>query len=106
MNRTNKKKRKPKAAGIVHGPTDNTAYLGDRVELLCQSEGRPKPKVSWASRRDGELPKVGPNYRVHKNGSLIFRRVAKQDESLYTCTAQNSINTAKSKTARLTVEGK
>ena len=90
---------------IVAGPSNITAYLGDRVELLCQTEGRPKPKVSWKSRRRGDMPKVGPGYRVHKNGSLIFRWAEKQHGSFYTCTAKNSVDSVESKPARVTVEG-
>ena len=101
-----KKKKPPKAPVIVRGPSNKTAYFGDRIEFLCQTEGRPKPKISWRSRRMGDMPKVGPSYRVHKNGSLIFRRVGKQHESTYTCTAKNAIGAIKSYPARLTVEGK
>ena len=95
----------PKAPIITHGPSNITAYYGDRIELLCKTEGRPRPNVSWKSLRIGVMPKVGPSFRVHKNGSLIFRRVHKQHESTYTCTAKNSIGLINSYPARLTVEG-
>ena len=101
-----KKKKQSKAPTITNGPSNITAYYGDRIELLCKSDGRPKPKISWTSRRIGNMPKVGPSYRVHKNGSLIFRRVEKQHESIYTCIARNSIGVIKSYPARLSVEGK
>ena len=100
-----KKKKSPKGPIITHGPSNITAYYGDRIELLCQTEGRPRPKITWASRRIGDMPKVGPSYRVHKNGSLIFRRVEKQHESTYTCTAKNAVGSIKSNPARVTVEG-
>ena len=100
-----KKKKLPKAPIIKTGPSNITAYYGDRIELLCQTEGRPRPKILWKSRRMGDMPKVGPSYRVHKNGSLIFRRVEKQHESIYTCTARNSVGVIKSYPARLSVEG-
>ena len=101
-----KKKKPPKAPIIKNGPSNITAYYGDRIELLCQTEGRPRPKISWNSRRDGNMPKIGSSYRVHKNGSLIFRKIEKQYESIYTCTAKNSIGVATSYPARLSVEGK
>ena len=100
-----KKKKLPKSPIIKNGPANITAYYGDRIELLCQTEGRPRPKISWKSRRMGDMPKVGPSYRVHKNGSLIFRRVEKQHESIYTCTAKNSVGFTESYPARLSVEG-
>ena len=100
-----RKKKPPKAPIIVHGPLNITAYYGDRIELLCQTEGRPRPKILWESRRIGEMPKVGPSYRVHKNGSLIFRRIEKQHESIYTCVAMNVVGSTKSYPARITVEG-
>lgn len=90
---------------LIRGPSNATAYLGDRVEMHCQTEGYPKPKVSWHSARDGELPSLGQNFRIHRNGSLIFRSVGKQDESGYRCVAQNPLNSVETDFARLTVEG-
>jgi len=58
---------------ILVSPDNQTAFLGDRIELRCHVEGQPKPKITWTSRRDGKLPKVGENFRIHNNGSLIFR---------------------------------
>ena len=90
---------------ILLGPSNVTAYLGDRVELRCQVSGKPKPKVQWFSKREKKLPSVGPNFRIHRNNSLIFRRVDKRDESYYQCIAKNSHGTTTSHLARLSVEG-
>ena len=92
---------------ILHGPTNVTAFLGDRVEMRCQvpTNVRPLPTVQWFSKREGKLPTVGPNFRIHKNNSLIFRRVDKRDESYYHCVAKNRQGTVESNPARLTVEG-
>ena len=100
-----KKKKQSKAPTIINGPSNITAYYGDRIELLCKSDGRPKPRISWTSRRIGNMPKVGPSYRVHKNGSLIFRRIEKQHESIYTCRAENVLGFVTSSPARVSVEG-
>lgn len=91
---------------ILRGPTNVTAFLGDRVELRCQVSGKPSPTVLWFSRREGELPSLGANFRVHKNNSLIFRRIDKRDESYYHCLAKNSRGATQSPPARVTVEGK
>ena len=101
------KVRKFKPAVIVKGPVNTTAYLRDRVELMCKTEGRPKPKIQWFSRREGvdPLPKSGQDFRVHKNGSLIFRDAQKFHDSFYHCVASNALNKATSKPAKLTVEG-
>ena len=91
---------------IVFGPKNITAFLGDRVELQCRVSGHPQPKIQWISKREGKLSNIGPNFRVHKNNSLIFRRVEKRDESYYHCEAQNIEGNVKSPQARLTVEGR
>jgi hypothetical protein len=83
-----------------------TVFLGDRIELRCHSEGNPRPRIVWHSRRDGKLPKIGENFRVHKNGSLIFRFAEKRDESMYKCSAKNHLGSDTSLLARITVEGK
>ena len=90
---------------ILRGPTNVTAFLGDRVELRCQVSGKPKPKVQWFSKREKKLPSVGPNFRIHRNNSLIFRRVDKRDESYYQCIAKNRHGNTTSPLARLSVEG-
>ena len=87
------------------GPTNITAFLGDRVELQCKVSGRPQPKVQWFSKREGKLPSIGPNFRVHRNNSLIFRRIEKRDESYYHCEVENIKGKVISRQARLTVEG-
>ena len=99
----------PKKVGIppkiARGPSNTTSYLNERVELSCKVLGTPPPKVRWESQDYGDLSKVARNYRVHKNGSLIFREVTKRDESKYRCIATNTAGEDISKWARLTVDG-
>lgn len=90
---------------IARGPANTTSYLNERVELSCKVLGTPPPKVRWESRDFGELSKVAQNYRVHKNGSIIFRAVTKRDESKYRCIATNEAGKDVSKWAKLTVDG-
>lgn len=90
---------------ILQGPANTSSFLNDRVELICKTTGLPSPKVIWHSKREGKLPKIGQHYRIHKNGSLIFRDIAKRDEGQYKCTARNAAGSDQSKFASLTVEG-
>lgn len=102
---TEKHKKNETKPKILVGPSNTTAFLGDRVELLCQVSGKPKPRVTWHSRRDGKLPSVGQNFRIHANNSLIIRFAEKRDESNFHCTATNTAGAAYSNPARLSVEG-
>ena len=88
------------------GPKNITGFLGDRVELQCQVKGIPQPKVQWFSKIDGKLSSNGPNFRIHRNNSLIFRRIDKRDETFYHCVAGNSEGKVNSQSASVTVEGK
>ncbi len=87
----------------MKAPRNTTAYLNERVELTCGAQGRPAPTVTWFYGEDGggggggrKLPKVGPQHRVHGNGSLIFRAAAKSDEGLLRCEAANGVGAAAS----------
>lgn len=53
-----------------------------------------------------ELESKGADYRVHKNGSLIFRRAEKSQEGEYACKARNKLAEETSKFVELVVEGK
>ncbi len=93
------------APRILLGPTNTSSFLDRRLELRCSAEGVPPPRITWESRRDGKLPTVGNQHRVHKNGSLIFRSVSKTDQSWYRCTAANEAGSQDSPYAQLVIEG-
>ena len=48
---------------------------------------------------------IGQGYRVHGNGSLIFRSASKSDEGWFRCRAENGAGSVQSEWARLVVEG-
>lgn len=93
------------APKIVEGPQKTFAFLNNRVELICKAIGNPAPKIIWHSKTDRNLPRVAHNYRIHKNGSLIFRSVEKSDESEYGCVARNSAGKDESAFVKLSVDG-
>ncbi|XP_059091496.1 tyrosine-protein kinase transmembrane receptor Ror2-like isoform X1 [Tigriopus californicus] len=91
---------------IVEGPENTFAFLHKRVELICKAVGNPAPKIVWHSKKDRNLLRVAHNYRIHKNGSLIFRSVEKSDESKYGCVAKNSAGKDESGFVQLNVDAK
>lgn len=55
---------------------------GDREELNCDTDGKPKPRVTW--HKDGNIIKSG-----HRTAKLEFTSVSYKDEGSYTCVAKN-----------------
>lgn len=70
---------------------------------MCDTEGIPKPEVTWE--RDGvEIPSSGPNYMMHRSGSLHFSPVDVEDSGEYRCTATNEAGSV-SRDFSLSVQG-
>ena len=70
------------------------------VSYVCRySTGR-------IAREGGRLEKIGPDYRIHKNGSLIIKEANKIHDAQYNCMVSNPWGNATSKKVTLTVEGK
>lgn len=88
---------------IEDGPTEVGAVAGSRVFLMCDTEGIPKPEVTWE--RDGvEIPVSGPRYTMHNSGSLHFSPVEVEDSGAYRCTATNKAGSV-SRDFTLSVQG-
>ncbi|XP_070178448.1 collagen alpha-1(I) chain-like isoform X2 [Littorina saxatilis] len=68
-----------KAPSIKNFPSDPTVKLGAPVQLTCQAEGNPPPKVTWSGR--------------HTNGVLRIDHVFAGDLHPYTCTATSPLGT-------------
>ncbi|KAJ7986246.1 hypothetical protein DPEC_G00337960 [Dallia pectoralis] len=65
-----------------------TAMLGRLVELRCQSDAVPPPKLSW--RKDGRPFFRKPGVTVSEDGSILkIDSVQVQDSGRYTCEAVN-----------------
>ncbi|CAL1543455.1 unnamed protein product [Lymnaea stagnalis] len=63
----------------------NNPKVGDKVEIRCEAEGRPKPTYSFYG---GE--NLIPEDKVdEQNGILTLLDVKREDEATYTCQAKN-----------------
>ena len=97
---------------ILEAPSETIkTFLNSRVELLCKASGNPQPEINWFYRSDDNEPsqrleRVGADFRVHKNGSLIFRAASKRHEGEYACKAENESGVAASEFVDLVVEAK
>ncbi|KAI4876477.1 hypothetical protein NFI96_003009 [Prochilodus magdalenae] len=88
---------------------DTTAYLGDTVELECQSQGQPPPRTTWVlpdrAMIHMEAPSPGsPEQRVSvlANGTLRILSATYADRGVYQCIATNAAG-ADTVSVRLTV---
>ena len=64
-------------------PQELTWNEGDIKELTCDTEGKPKPKVTW--KKNGII-------LTHRRqtAKVDFPSVSYRDEGLYTCIAENA----------------
>lgn len=64
--------------------------------LDCPAEGKPEPRISWATPYGLSLPTpyLGGRFQVHRNGSLELRGVRMADEGKYVCLAKNHLGEA------------
>ena len=78
---------------------------GQNITLQCEAYGTPAPDVRWT--KDGEAVNIADQrIRVSFTGntsSLTIFSVVQADQGLYSCVANNSINTVTSYPATLTV---
>uniref|UniRef100_A0A4Y0BIQ2 Down syndrome cell adhesion molecule-like protein Dscam2 n=1 Tax=Anopheles funestus TaxID=62324 RepID=A0A4Y0BIQ2_ANOFN len=89
-------------------PKDSSAQAGQDVALHCQAGGHPQPTVTW-KKAIGNTPGeykdflYEPNVSLHTNGTLQFRKIAKDSQGHFLCEAKNSIGTGVSKVIFLKV---
>ncbi|XP_046890562.1 immunoglobulin superfamily containing leucine-rich repeat protein 2 [Hypomesus transpacificus] len=99
---------------ITHQPNiENTElYEGIMVILNCETNGNPKPEVSWEVKTGSEkfnfhVPPIverqdlpvndkttHSRFLVFQNGTLIIPRVSKKEDGNYTCSAVNDVGVA------------
>lgn len=86
-----------------------TAYLGETVEMMCQSQGNPKPQITWVQPdRTMVHSGVSTNYMsgqrvsVSPNGTLYIKYASHTDRGIYKCISSNALG-ADTISVRLTV---
>ncbi|XP_056596341.1 matrix-remodeling-associated protein 5 [Triplophysa dalaica] len=86
-----------------------TAYLGETVEMMCQSQGNPKPQITWVQPdRTMVHSGVSTNYMsgqrvsVSPNGTLYIKSASHTDRGIYKCISSNALG-ADTISVRLTV---
>lgn len=92
-----------------HGKGPVNATIGDNVTILtntdltidCPSTGSPRPTYSWS--KDGEKIKLGINFFLLPNGTLIIKKVSMDESGTYKCTVENIAGNASEITQVLAV---
>ncbi|XP_054846274.1 vascular endothelial growth factor receptor 2 isoform X2 [Eublepharis macularius] len=84
----------PVAPTIIGTPENQTAVIGETIQVSCVANGIPSPLIMWFKNNDSLIEDSGI---VLKNGnrSLTIRRVRKEDEGLYSCHACNILGCTK-----------
>ncbi|KAL3180819.1 hypothetical protein MRX96_037236 [Rhipicephalus microplus] len=67
-------------------PTSGVVFLGNKLEIVCQSNGYPEPTVTWAKRGVSTASTVVP---ATTNATLRILNATKSDGGTYVCTATN-----------------
>ncbi|XP_051559535.1 matrix-remodeling-associated protein 5-like isoform X1 [Myxocyprinus asiaticus] len=77
-----------------------TAYLGESVELDCQSQGHPQPRITWVLPDRAMVHSGGPTHGLSdqrvsasSNGTLHIKSASHTDRGIYKCIASNAAGT-------------
>ena len=97
------------APEIFQSPRDTTELEGQTAVFNCVVGGYPTPDVAWE--KDGMELNVAAHARLsvsfnNGNHQLIISNVQQSDAGQYRCVANNSLDTATSFSATLTVHCK
>ena len=97
------------APEIFRSPRDTTELEGQTAVFNCVVGGYPTPDVAWE--KDGMELNVAAHARLsvsfnNGNHQLIISNVQQSDAGQYRCVANNSLDTATSFSATLTVHCK
>ena len=97
------------APEIFQSPRDTTELEGQTAVFNCVVGGYPTPDVAWE--KDGVELNVAAHARLsvsfnNGNHQLIISNVQQSDAGQYRCVANNSLDTATSFSATLTVHCK
>ena len=77
-------------AKILKSPDTLTVNEGETIQLTCEFQGRPTPKVTWTS-NNVTLP-IGDHYQVETTATsvtLTIPKATKTDDAIYTLTVEN-----------------
>ena len=83
---------------IVTRPTDQVVWVGENATLFCDAVGNPAPNITYSV--------VGENTTVGHGKTLVINSSSVPYVKVYTCTADNGIQTQASVNATVTVLGK
>lgn len=82
-------------APLITGNLENqTASIGETIEVSCTASGNPSPQITWFKDNDTLVEDSGIILK-DGNRNLTIRRVRKEDEGLYTCQACNVLGCVK-----------
>ncbi|KAF7709943.1 matrix-remodeling-associated protein 5-like [Silurus meridionalis] len=71
---------------------DMMVYMGDRVNLECQAQGLPRPKISWVLPNQTVVQAVSSREQrlmLFSNGTLHMEQTSYLDTGIYKCIASN-----------------
>ncbi|RUS71471.1 hypothetical protein EGW08_020770, partial [Elysia chlorotica] len=91
-------------------PKSITAALNGEVTITCNPVAAPIPNYKWL--KDGsdlnlspmDVQAEGVHYQLLRNGNLIIRKLAQNDQGRYTCEVDNGIGTASDYTDLLVLD--
>ncbi|XP_026766306.3 matrix-remodeling-associated protein 5-like isoform X1 [Pangasianodon hypophthalmus] len=69
-----------------------TVYLGDHVNLDCQTQGLPHPQISWVLPNQTVVQSVSTREQrlmIFSNGTLHMKQTSYPDSGIYKCIASN-----------------
>ena len=77
-------------AKILKSPDTITVNEGETIQLTCEFQGKPSPKVTWTS-NNVDIP-FGDHYQVDATDNtttLTIPKAAKTDDTTYTLIVEN-----------------
>lgn len=98
----------------VMEPEDSFVVLHESVQLDCQADGTPDPRVVW-KKAEGLIPRnyqqltfdTNQDHRqLYHNGTLVINNAREEDHGYYLCQASNGVGFDISKVIHLNVHSK
>jgi hypothetical protein len=86
---------------VTQQPVDATAYVGTSAQFTVTGSGTPAPVFFW--QKGGTILTDGPNVTGSRTATLTLNNLAFEDAGDYSVIVSNSVGTAPSATAKLTV---